>query len=101
MNTTLAQDGPCLFTVGHSNHPLQVFLELLKAHQIHVLVDVRSHPYSRYVPQFNCDELQDVLKCAGLRYLFLGKELGGRPEGKEFYDEEGHALYSRLAMWAP
>jgi len=87
----------CLFTVGHSNHPFEVFLELLKRHGIEVLVDVRSAPYSRYVFHFNREELQRAMQPTGIKYLFLGNELGGRPDGEEFYDAEGHVLYYRRA----
>ncbi len=88
---------PRLFTVGHSNHALELFLALLKRHEIQLLADVRSSPYSRYVTHFDREALEAALKQAGLNYLYLGKELGGRPDGAEFYDVDGHVLYYRLA----
>jgi uncharacterized protein (DUF488 family) len=87
----------CIFTVGHSNHMLAHFIDLLKKYQIEVLADVRSHPYSRYAPQFEGQTIKSGVNDAGIKYLFMGKELGGRPKGGEFYDMEGHVLYSRLA----
>lgn len=84
-----------IFTIGHSNHSLENFLGLLQRHNIQVLVDIRSHPYSKHVPQFNRGELEGAVKTAGLKYIFLGRELGGRTDGEEFYDVEG--LYARLA----
>lgn len=86
-----------LFTVGHSNHSLEVFVALLKRHQIDVLADVRSSPYSRYVAHFDREALDDALKETGVTYLYLGHALGGRPDGAEFYDADGHVLYYRLA----
>lgn len=86
-----------LFSIGHSNHPLQTFLDLLKLHQIQVLVDARSYPYSKYASHFDTQALKTAVSDAGIKYLFLGRELGGRPEGTEFYDAEGHVLYSRVA----
>lgn len=86
-----------IWTIGHSNHELSRFLELLCTHEIQVVVDVRTAPYSRYSPQFNRDVLDARTRGAGIRYLYLGRELGGRPEGSEFYDEDGHVLYGRLA----
>jgi uncharacterized protein (DUF488 family) len=62
-----------------------------------VLVDVRSRPYSRYTPHFSADPLKSALHDAGLRYLFLGRELGGRPEGPEYYDPDGKVRYDRVA----
>ena len=88
---------PTLFTVGHSNHTEQEFLDILQRHRIEVLVDVRSQPLSRYNPQFNDRYLQATLSDAGIGYLFLGDQLGGRPEGDEFFDEAGYVLYHRLA----
>jgi uncharacterized protein (DUF488 family) len=64
--------------------------------KIEVVVDVRSSPYSRFAPHFNTDPLGTSLRAAGLKYVFLGRELGGRPDGT-FYDHEGHVLYGRVA----
>ncbi len=86
-----------VYTVGHSNGPADGFLRLLQAHGIEVLVDVRSRPFSKYAAQFNAEPLREALTAAGIKYLPLGKELGGRPEGAAFYDAEGHVLYGRVA----
>jgi uncharacterized protein (DUF488 family) len=86
-----------VYSVGHSNHPLDVFLSLLSQHAIDVLADVRSAPYSKFCPQFDKQPLEAAIRQAGLQYLYLGRELGGRPEGAEYYDEQGHALYWRRA----
>lgn len=88
---------PFIFTIGHSNHTMEDFLGLLRHQKIQVLIDIRSQPYSRHVPQFNRKDLEEAVKRAGMKYLFLGRELGGRPEEEEFYDAEGYVLYSRLA----
>jgi uncharacterized protein (DUF488 family) len=69
-----------IYTLGHSNHPGENFVKLLTSHGIEVVADVRSKPYSRYNPHFNRDELMDLLARAGIRYIFLGKELGGKPQ---------------------
>lgn len=86
-----------IYTVGHSNHAMEAFVALLERHAIEVLIDVRSQPYSKYASQFNPKELEAVLVTRGIKYLFLGKELGGRPSEPEYYDAEGHVLYWRLA----
>lgn len=65
-----------IYTVGHSNRPLGQFLELLKAHDIEKVADVRTIPKSRHNPQFNQDKLRASLKKAGIGYEHL-KELGG------------------------
>ncbi len=87
-----------IFTIGHSNHLLEKLLELLKQHQIEVVVDVRSSPYSQYASHFNKEAFQRSLRAQAIDYLFLGDIIGGRPEGQEFYDEKGYVLYDRLAQ---
>ncbi len=88
---------PVLFTVGHSNHSEEHFVNLLEQHAIQVLADVRTQPFSRYTPHFNRESLQDSLRLKRIKYLFMGDQLGGRPSGDQFYDVEGHVLYYRLA----
>jgi len=61
-----------------------------------VVVDTRSSPYSKYAPHFDKELMQRSLEQAGVRYLFLGAELGGRPANPDYYDASGHVLYSRL-----
>jgi uncharacterized protein (DUF488 family) len=87
-----------LYTIGHSNHCLEKFLELLNIHKIEVLVDVRSQPSSRFSPHFNQDNLKTAIRNTGAKYLFMGEQLGGRPKGKEFYDLDGHVLYGNVAQ---
>ena len=86
-----------IYSIGHSNHPIEKFLHLLEQHRIEVLVDVRSTPASRFAPQFGHARLRTALVEAGRDYVFLGKELGGRPDGEEYYDEDGRVLYGRRA----
>jgi len=85
-----------LFTIGHSVHTVEGFLELLKRRSINALCDVRSSPYSRYSPQFNRESLkEDVLK-QGIAYIYLGAELGPRSSDLSCY-ENGKVQYQRLA----
>lgn len=88
---------PTIWTIGHSNHELRNFVELLGAEQIAFLVDVRSFPYSRFAPHFNREQLEAAMLKRGVQYLFLGVALGGRPEHEEHYDCEGRALYAAMA----
>jgi uncharacterized protein (DUF488 family) len=69
--------GTALYTIGHSTHPIEIFLRLLAQHEIALLVDVRSFPSSRRWPHFNHDELKASVKRAGASYEWL-KVLGGR-----------------------
>jgi len=85
-------------TIGHSNVEFAKFLSLLK--EIEVLVDVRSVPYSKYVPQFNADYLKRGLESIGIRYVFMEDEyakniLGGRPSDNNCYTN-GKVIYEEV-----
>lgn len=86
-----------VFTIGHSNHSPAAFRALLQRGGVAAVADVRSAPYSRYAPQFNRDALKEDLAKAGLAYLFLGGELGGRPPDRSCYDPSGRVCYDRVA----
>lgn len=86
-----------VFTIGHSNHDWPRFLALLHASGIEVVADVRSVPSSAYSPQFEGRLLAASLAAVGMRYVFLGAELGGRPPDPQMYDSEGHVLYGLLS----
>ena len=73
--------GP-IFTIGHDNHERATFLSLLACQGVNLLVDVRSRPYSRYMPHFSKEALEASLKSWGVGYLFLGRELGGQFPGR-------------------
>jgi uncharacterized protein (DUF488 family) len=90
-----------VYSVGHSNHPVDVFLGLLKEHSIETVADVRSNPHSRFAPRYNQGALREVLKGNGFSYIFLGRELGGRPGVPDFYNAAGGVLYERIAASAP
>lgn len=85
-----------LFTIGHSNHSIKSFIELLHLHGVTALADVRSHPYSRYLPHFNQTEIKSALLDAGISYVFLGRELGARSSDPNCY-VDGKAVYEKIA----
>jgi len=86
-----------IYTIGHSNHPIERLVALLQQHHIQALADVRSNPYSRFNPQFNREKLQASLVAAGIRYVFLGEELGARSKDPACYDASGRVSYTKLA----
>lgn len=86
-----------IHTIGHSNHAIGCFLDLLGRFGVRRLVDVRSHPTSRWAPQFRKRPLARALEQTGIDYVFLGESLGGRPAGEAFYDADGRVDYARRA----
>lgn len=85
-----------IYTIGHSTQPVSSFIEYLRCHGVTAIADVRSFPYSRHNPQFNKVELQTALKAEGIRYVFLGKELGARSDDECCYVDD-KVQYERLA----
>lgn len=85
-----------VFTIGHSNQTLQQLIVLLELHGITALADIRSKPYSKYVPHFSRDALKAGVEAAGIAYVFLGQELGARPDDASCY-VDGKVSYEKLA----
>jgi len=93
----MSATGNSIFTIGHSTHRAEAFLALLRQHGVEAVADVRSAPFSRFNPQFNREALEQCLKANGIRYVFLGKELGARSEERSCY-LDGRVQYARLAQ---
>jgi uncharacterized protein (DUF488 family) len=68
-----------ILSIGHSTHPIEVLLEMLRAHAVAQIADVRAFPSSRRQPQFNREELAAALGAAGISYIHI-RALGGRRE---------------------
>jgi uncharacterized protein (DUF488 family) len=93
-----------MLTIGHSNQEAEAFLSLLRLPGVRCVVDVRSAPYSRYAPQFNRGALRARLEAAGLRYVWAGDVLGGRPDDPICYRDgvirPGNLDYEAVARQA-
>ena len=78
-----------LFMIGHSNHPLELFKQMLEREKIAVLYDIRMIPFSRYVPQYNQTTFPETLESWGISYLYRS-DIGPRVEGDTpLYDKNG------------
>ncbi len=88
-----------VYTIGHSTHSTEKLIQLLASHGVTALADVRSQPYSRINPHFNRESLRTEMKTAGISYVFLGRELGARPEDRACYID-GQVQYDVLARTA-
>jgi uncharacterized protein (DUF488 family) len=84
-----------IFTIGHGNKKIENFIDLLHQYQIKTLIDVRTIPYSRFHTQFRQVNLKPSLENAGITYIFLGNELGGRPKNPDLY-LNGHVNYEAI-----
>lgn len=84
-----------VYTIGHSNRPVEHLVARLKRHGVRVLVDVRSRPFSRHNPQFNRHEVAEVLRQAAIPYVWLGHSLGGMPDDPAL-SVAGRANYEKI-----
>jgi uncharacterized protein (DUF488 family) len=82
-----------IYTIGHGSRKNSEFVSVLKKFGIQYLVDVRSQPYSKFNPQFNQNDLKFTLESNGIKYVFMGESLGGRPSDLSCYDREGKVDY--------
>jgi len=71
-----------VYAIGHSTRTIDAFIEILQAHSIAILADIRTIPKSRHNPQFNEDELKQSLEARGIRYVHF-RELGGLRKAKK------------------
>jgi uncharacterized protein (DUF488 family) len=86
-----------VYTIGHSNTGTVKFISLLKQYGIKTVVDVRSAPYSRHVPQFNKDRIKTELMKEEINYVFMGNVLGGKPE-KFKGETSDDAKYRKISL---
>jgi uncharacterized protein (DUF488 family) len=85
-----------LLSIGHSNHELARLIELLRYADVTAVADVRSQPYSQWLPHFNRPEFSRALEDQGIAYGFFGDRLGGRPHDPALYDADGRVDYRRV-----
>lgn len=81
------------YTLGHSDLDFDHFVDLLSNAQVQLVADVRSKPYSSRFAHFNQPVFQKMLEAAGFDYVFLGEELGGRPDDPDVYKRDGVVNY--------
>jgi uncharacterized protein (DUF488 family) len=89
-------DSPIIYTVGHSTHQLDYFLELLKTYSVNCLIDVRSLAASTYNPQYNKEPLSNFLKNNSITYLHFADEFGARHTDLELLDEDGKVDFEKV-----
>lgn len=89
-----------IYTIGYGKRGIDELIATLKEHGIDFLVDVRSTPYSKFKPEFSKDALAAALQRHGIRYVFMGDLLGGRPDDEECY-VNGKVDYERLKVTEP
>jgi uncharacterized protein (DUF488 family) len=89
-------DKPVIYTIGHSTHPIDYFLELLQTYSINCLIDVRSVAASSYNPQYNREPLSNFLKKNRITYLHFAEEFGARHTDPDLLDEDGKVDFEKV-----
>ncbi|MBP7793199.1 MAG: DUF488 domain-containing protein [Candidatus Goldbacteria bacterium] len=84
------------YTIGHSNHTIDRFIDLLKKNGINCIVDVRSAPYSKYTVQFNKETIEKELKKNNIKYIFMGEELGARQTRHDLLFPDGKVDFEKV-----
>ncbi|WP_338086486.1 DUF488 domain-containing protein [Natranaerofaba carboxydovora] len=89
-----------IYTLGHSNHPTENLIELLKLHNIQVVADVRRNPFSKFVKQYNRESLKKNLENEEYEYIFLGDIMGGKrsPNDSLNIDKGFKRIYNETEM---
>ncbi len=83
MDTT--KDVIPIYTIGYGSRSITEFIEVLKQFHIAFLIDVRSVPYSGYKQEFSKEPLENEVQKHGIRYVFMGELLGGKPDDESCY----------------
>ena len=86
-----------IYTIGHSNTPMEKLIGNLRLHGIETLVDVRSSPYSKHAPQYSHDFLKAEFDGGDIGYEFMGDCLGGMPAKPEYRNSKGEPDYGKMA----
>lgn len=89
-------ENPVIYTVGHSTHKIDYFLELLQSQAVNCLVDVRSIAASAYNPQFNKEPLSNFLKRNGVIYMHFAEEFGARHTDPDLLDDDGKVDFDKV-----
>ena len=89
-----------IFTIGYGSRSMDEFLAALAARDIAILVDLRSSPYSKFKPEFSQKALETSLRNKGIRYVYMGDLLGGRPNDPTCYDADGKVIYDAVRVTA-
>lgn len=85
-----------IYTIGHSNYPVEKLIDMLKHYNINTVVDIRGTPYSKYNVQYNKETLAQTLKETGFIYIYMAKEFAANRENKISYNNEGYSDFEKV-----
>ena len=86
-----------LLSIGHSQHQVDYFINLLKSHDVNYILDVRNTPYSQFAASYNRESIRPVLQSNGIEYAFMGNYFGARPTDSSLYSTNGYLDFEKVA----
>jgi len=87
---------PVIYTIGHSTHPVDYFLELIRKYGVNCIIDVRSVAASSYNPQYNEEPFKNFLKNNKIVYMHFSEEFGARQSDPDLLDEKGKVDFEKV-----
>lgn len=84
-----------IYTIGHSNYPLEKLIDMLTYYKIDTIVDIRGTPYSKYNVQYNKEAFEKSLKEAGFNYIYMAREFAAKRSPKISYNKEGYCDFEK------
>jgi len=87
-----------LYTIGYATKPMSTFIAQLKQYDISAIADVRSVPYSKVFVEYHQEALKNTLADNGIKYVYLGDELGPRSKNPDHYDSDRQVNFDRLSQ---
>lgn len=85
-----------IYTIGHSNYPVEKLIDMLRHYNINCVIDIRGIPYSKYNIQFDKETIRYTLTKEGFIYLFMATEFADKRDTKVSYIEEGYADFEKV-----
>ena len=85
-----------IYTIGHSQHDMEHFLQMLRLNGIDYVIDVRSTPYSKYAQNYDRENIKNYLAKHNIQYKYMGKFFGARQEDKRLYTEDGYLDFAKV-----
>lgn len=85
-----------LLSIGHSQHQVNYFINLLKSHGVNYILDVRSTPYSQFAAIYNRENIRPTLQSNGIEYAFMGDYFGARPTDPSLYSAKGYLDFEKV-----
>lgn len=87
-----------IYTIGHSNYPLDKLIHMLKYFKIDTVVDIRGTPYSKYNVQYNKEAFEKSLKTSGFNYIYMAREFAAKRFQKSSYNKEGYCDFEKAIL---